>query len=62
MKKAVIYIRVSTEEQAKHGFSIETQLKTCQELQKDKVIQLYKHSLKKVKVQKTSTAMKFKND
>ncbi len=31
MKKAVIYIRVSTEEQAKHGFSIETQLKTCQE-------------------------------
>ena len=31
MKKAVIYIRVSTEEQAKHGFSIETQLKACQE-------------------------------
>ena len=30
MKKAVIYLRVSTEEQAKHGFSIETQLKTCQ--------------------------------
>lgn len=29
MKNAVIYIRVSTEEQAKQGFSVETQLNTC---------------------------------
>ena len=29
MKTAVIYIRVSTEEQAKHGFSVETQTNTC---------------------------------
>ena len=29
MKKAVLYLRVSTEEQVKHGFSIETQKKTC---------------------------------
>ncbi len=31
MKRAVIYSRVSTEEQVKHGFSIETQLNTCAE-------------------------------
>lgn len=31
MKKAVLYLRVSTEEQVKHGFSIETQMKTCQD-------------------------------
>ena len=31
MKSAVIYIRVSTEEQAKHGFSVETQTNTCLE-------------------------------
>jgi site-specific DNA recombinase len=29
MKKAVIYIRVSTEEQVKHGYSIDAQVKTC---------------------------------
>lgn len=29
MKRAVLYIRVSTEEQKKKGFSIETQIKTC---------------------------------
>ena len=29
MKKAVIYIRVSTEEQKKQGISIETQLSDC---------------------------------
>lgn len=29
MKSAVIYIRVSTEEQVKHGFSVETQTDTC---------------------------------
>lgn len=31
MKSAVIYIRVSTEEQAKHGFSVDTQTNTCLE-------------------------------
>jgi site-specific DNA recombinase len=31
MKKAVIYARVSSEEQAKHGFSIENQKKQCKE-------------------------------
>lgn len=31
MKAAVLYIRVSTEEQAKLGFSIETQMNTCLE-------------------------------
>ncbi|MCD7879296.1 MAG: recombinase family protein, partial [Candidatus Gastranaerophilales bacterium] len=29
MEKAVIYVRVSSEEQAKHGFSIENQKKVC---------------------------------
>lgn len=29
MEKAVIYARVSSEEQAKHGFSIENQKKVC---------------------------------
>lgn len=29
MKIAVVYIRVSTEEQSKHGFSVETQTNTC---------------------------------
>ena len=31
MKKAVIYCRVSTEEQKKYGFSIKTQIQACQE-------------------------------
>ena len=31
MNKAVIYVRVSSEEQAKHGFSIENQKKACSE-------------------------------
>lgn len=31
MQKAVIYVRVSSEEQAKHGFSIENQKKACKE-------------------------------
>ena len=31
MKSAVLYIRVSTEEQAKHGFSVDTQTNTCLE-------------------------------
>lgn len=31
MEKAVIYARVSSEEQAKHGFSIENQKKVCKE-------------------------------
>ena len=31
MKIAVVYIRVSTEEQSKHGFSVETQSNTCLE-------------------------------
>ncbi len=31
MKSAVLYICVSTEEQAKHGFSVETQTNTCLE-------------------------------
>lgn len=31
MKSAVVYIRVSTEEQSKHGFSVETQTNTCLE-------------------------------
>lgn len=31
MKIAVVYIRVSTEEQSKHGFSVETQTNTCLE-------------------------------
>lgn len=31
MKSAIIYVRVSTEEQAKHGFSVETQTNTCLE-------------------------------
>ena len=31
MKRAVIYVRVSTEEQFKHGFSVETQTQTCLE-------------------------------
>ena len=31
MKRAVIYCRVSTEEQAKQGFSIEAQKKNCAE-------------------------------
>ena len=30
MKNAVIYIRVSTEEQAKHGYSIDAQVKSCE--------------------------------
>lgn len=29
MKKAVVYARVSSEEQAKHGFSIENQKRQC---------------------------------
>lgn len=29
MKNAVIYVRVSTEEQAKHGYSIDAQIKNC---------------------------------
>ena len=29
MEKAVIYARVSSEEQSKHGFSIENQKKVC---------------------------------
>ena len=31
MEKAVIYARVSSEEQAKHGFSIENQKRQCEE-------------------------------
>lgn len=31
MKIAVVYIRVSTKEQSKHGFSVETQTNTCLE-------------------------------
>lgn len=31
MEKAVIYVRVSSEEQAKHGFSIENQKRQCEE-------------------------------
>ena len=31
MEKAVIYARVSSEEQAKHGFSIENQKRQCAE-------------------------------
>ncbi|CDE89530.1 resolvase [Clostridium sp. CAG:729] len=31
MEKAIIYVRVSSEEQAKHGFSIENQKKVCSE-------------------------------
>ena len=31
MEKAVIYVRVPSEEQAKHGFSIENQKKVCSE-------------------------------
>ena len=31
MKSAVVYVRVSTEEQFKHGFSVETQTQTCLE-------------------------------
>ena len=31
MKSAVLYIRVSTEEQVKHGFSVDTQTNTCLE-------------------------------
>lgn len=31
MEKAVIYARVSSEEQAKHGFSIENQKRQCLE-------------------------------
>ena len=31
MEKAVIYVRVSSEEQAKHGFSIDNQKKVCSE-------------------------------
>ena len=44
MKSAVIYVRVSTEEQAKHGFSVETQTATCLEFaqkQGFKVIKIY---------------------
>ena len=31
MEKAVIYVRVSSEEQAKHGFSIDNQKRQCEE-------------------------------
>lgn len=31
MKNAVIYVRVSTEEQAKHGYSIDAQVKNCEQ-------------------------------
>lgn len=31
-KKAVIYVRVSTDDQAREGHSIETQLEKCQKL------------------------------
>ncbi|MDD5221345.1 MAG: recombinase family protein [Candidatus Pacebacteria bacterium] len=32
MKKAIIYVRVSTEEQAKHGLSLDAQERVCQKL------------------------------
>lgn len=44
MEKAVVYARVSSEEQAKHGFSIDNQKRQCIELL---TIELLKQALKK---------------
>ena len=44
MEKAVVYARVSSEEQAKHGFSIDNQKRQCIELL---TIELLKKALKK---------------
>ncbi len=44
MEKAVVYVRVSSEEQAKHGFSIDNQKRQCIELP---TIEILKQVLKK---------------
>ena len=48
MKNAVIYIRVSTEEQAKHGYSIDAQIKSCELFASQNGYAIYQDNLKKV--------------
>lgn len=55
MKSAVLYIRVSTEEQAKHGFSVETQTNTCLEF-----AQRQGYTIKKIYVEEGLSAKDLK--